>query len=214
MPLAVDNRVQLLCQTFSSFRRVRRHFRPFAGPVAITQDRARTTDNASSAVLSTPDSMHTTNTRPLQEQLRDQMELHKLQREGAPEDPQAEPTSMPLPTASSDPSLGSNSSKPKQPPARTKNARRRRYRRSAKSTDQPQTATSEVVTFSGSDQVRRHQAAQEAPQHAPDTKKQRTLSKQEDVALCSAIKASARSWLILPSGACQVVSQGSNWGSS
>lgn len=195
MPLAVGNNVQLLCQTLSSFRRFRRHFKPFAGPVAIPKDAARTAENAGSAVLSTSDSMHTTNTRPLQEQLRDQMELHKLQRAGVPEDTRKQTSKTPSKRASGkakrDVKTGTKADR--SPPARMKNARRRRYRGDIQSDGRFKAALANSAN-SGSD------LAVQEPASAGtglERKKQRTLSKQEDIALCSAIKVSSSSRLSL-----------------
>ncbi len=193
MPLAVGNNVQLLCHTLSSFRRDRRHFKPFAGPVAIPRDAARTAENAGSAVLSTSDSMHTTNTRPLQEQLRDQMELHKLQREGLPEDTRTQTSKTPSKRASGKAKRDVKTSKvaDRSPPARTKNARRRRYRSDVQSDGRFKAALLNSA-IPGSDL-----AVQELAPAGLERKKQRTLSKQEDIALCSAIKVSSSSGLCL-----------------
>ncbi len=188
MPLAVGNNVQLLCHTLSSFRRDRRHFKPFAGPVAIPRDAARTAEYAGSAVLSTSDSMHTTNTRPLQEQLRDQMELHKLQREGIPEDTRTQTSKTPSKRASGKAKRGSKVADGS-PPARTKNARRRRYRSDVQSDGRFKAALLNSAN-PGSDL-----ALQESAPAGLERKKQRTLSKQEDIALCSAIKVSSSSGL-------------------
>ena len=194
MPLAVGNNVQLLCHTLLSFRRDRRHFKPFAGPVAIPRDAARTAENAGSAVLSTSDSMHTTNTRPLQEQLRDQMELHKLQREGIPEDTRTQTSKTPSKGASGktkrDVKTGSKVAD-RLPPARTKNARRRRYRGDVQSDGRFKAA------FANSPDIGSDLAVQESAPAGLERKKQRTLTKQEDIALCSAIKVSSSSGLCL-----------------
>ena len=187
MPVIVDFKVQLLCQTCSSFRRGRRHFKPFAGPVAFTQDRVRTRDYASSAVLSTADNTHTTNTRPLQEQLRDQMDLYKLQRAGLPEDAQIESPKTPSKRklkASKDQAFDSKAKQPGRPAGNTKK------RRASRST-QPagRTAVQGRKRVADSDQAVTDPAAQGASLK-PNTTRPRTLSKQEDTALCSAIKAS------------------------
>lgn len=189
MPLAVGNNVQLLCHTLSSFRRIRRYFKPFAGPVAIPRDAARTAENAGSAVLSTSDSMHTTNTRPLQEQLRDQMELHKLQREGIPEDTRTQTSQAPSKRASAKAKreVKTGSKADRSPPARVKNARRRRYRGDIQSDGRFKAALASSAS-PGFD------LAVQEPASAGtglERKKQRTLSKQEDIALCSAIKDAA-----------------------
>ncbi|DBB00476.1 TPA: hypothetical protein ACH3X3_002184 [Trebouxia sp. C0006] len=188
MPLAVGNNVQLLCHTLLSFRRDRRHFKPFAGPVAIPRGAARTAENAGSAVLSTSDSRHTTNTRPLQEQLRDQMELHKLQREGIPENTQTQTSKTPSKGASGktkrDVKTGSKVAD-RSPPARTKNARRRRYRGDVQSDGRFKAA------FANSPNIGSDLAVQESAPAGLERKKQRTLTKQEDIALCSAIKDAA-----------------------
>ena len=186
MPLAVGNNVQLLCHTLSSFRRIRRYFKPFAGPVAIPRDAARTAENAGSAVLSTSDSMHTTNTRPLQEQLRDQMELHKLQREGIPEDTRTQTSQAPSKRASAKAKreVKTGSKADRSPPARVKNARRRRYRGDIQSDGRFKAALASSAS-PGFD------LAVQEPASAGtglERKKQRTLTKQEDIALCSAIK--------------------------
>lgn len=188
MPVIVDFKVQLLCQTCSSFRRGRRHFKPFAGPVAFTQDRVRTRDYASSAVLSTADNTHTTNTRPLQEQLRDQMDLYKLQRAGLPEDAQIESPKTPSKRklkASKDQAFDSKAKQPGRPAGNTKK------RRASRST-QPagRTAVQGRKRVADSDQAVTDPAAQGASLK-PNTTRPRTLSKQEDTALCSAIKDAA-----------------------
>lgn len=190
----VDNRVQLLCPTISSFRRVRRPFQPFSSPIAVTQDRVRYTDNASSAVLSTADSMHTTNARPLQEQLRDQMDLHKLQREPVPEDT-SDGESVPSQEATSAgrPKRGRPSTKTTQAP---EPSRRRKKRQAQNQSDQPKTVAKKAARAARSGRARLDQQPKE---QAPDSMKTeskhpRTLTKQEDVALCSAIKAS--NWLL------------------
>ena len=198
----VDNRVQLLCPTTTSFRRVRRPFKPFSSPVAVTQDRVRHTENASSAVLSTADSMHTTNSRPLQEQLRDQMDLHKLQREPVPEDTsdgESLSSQTPAQEASSTgrPKRGRPSTKNNQAAGRKADSSRRRNKRhSTSQSDQPKTVAKKAARAARSG---RAQIDQQPEEQAPESmqsesKHPRTLTKQEDVALCSAIKAST--WLL------------------
>ena len=190
----VDNRVQLLCPTLSSFRRVRRPFKPFSSPVAVTQDRVRYKDNASSAVLSTADSMHTTNARPLQEQLRDQMDLHKLQREPVPEDT-SNGESLPSQKATSAgrPKRGRPSTKTNQD---FEPSRRRKQRHSTNQSDQPKTVAKKAARAARSGRAPTEQQLEEqAPDSAQsESKHPRTLTKQEDVALCSAIQAST--WLL------------------
>ena len=193
MTVVVGTNVQLVCQVFSSFRRVRRQFRPFAGPATITRDVARNTDDAGSTILSSSDSLHTVNTRPLQDQLRDQMELHNLQREGLPEHAQIHDCQTPMKRPSGKRKLGvdgSNSKSAAQLPARSKNARRRRYRGDAQSAGRA-AGPSEDGKATGSARPVERQVAKEAALNASDRKRPRTLSKQEDVALCSAIKASS-----------------------
>ena len=196
----VDNRVQLLCPT-TSFRRVRRPFKPFSSPVAVTQDRVRHTDNASSAVLSTADSMHTANARPLQEQLRDQMDLHKLQREPVPEDTsdgESPPSQIPSQEASSTakPKRGRPSTKIKQTPESKADPSRRRNKRQSLQSDQPKTVAKKAARAARSGRAQiAQQPEEQAPESTqPESKRPRTLTKQEDVALCSAIKAST--WLL------------------
>lgn len=196
----IDNRVQILCPTTTSLRRVRRPFKPFSSPVAITQDRVRHTDNASSAVLSTADSIHTTNARPLQEQLRDQMDLHQLQREPVPEDTsdgESRSSHGPSQAASSTgrPKRGRPSTKTKQEPERKGDPSRRRIKRQSTSqSDQPKTVAKKAARAARSGRAQiDQQSDKQAPDSAqPESKHSRTLTKQEDVALCSAIKASNR----------------------
>lgn len=192
MPVVVGTNVQLVCQVFSSFRRVRRQFRPFAGPGTITRDVAHKTDNAGSTILSSSDSLHTVNTRPLQDQLRDQMEIHNLQREGLPEYAQTQQPQTPKkrPGGKRKPDAKrSNSKSTDQLPARS-NARRRRYRGDAQSAGRA-TGASEDSRMPGAARPVRQQVAQEPALNDSDRKRPRTLSKQEDIALCSAIKDAA-----------------------
>lgn len=188
----VDNKVQLLCPIASSFR-VRRPFKPFSSPVAVTSDRVRHTDNASSAVLSTADSMHITNTRPLQEQLRDQMDLHKLQREPVPEDTSdAESVPSQQSTGAGRPKRGRPSNKVQQAPERKgEPSRRRNERRSSNQSDEPKTVAKKAARAARFGRAQHHKRPEEqAPEPTPpEPKHPCTLSKQEDVALCSAIKA-------------------------
>ena len=199
----VANRVHLLCPTTTSFRRVRRPFKPFSSPTAVTQDRVQYTDNASSAVLSTADSTHTTTSRPLQEQLRDQMDLHKLQREPVPEDTsdgESLPSQIPPPEAigSGRPKRGRPSTKVRQAPeSKGDPSKRRNKRQSTSQSGQPKTVAKKAARAARSG---RAQIVQQPEEQAPEStqsesKHPRTLTKQEDVALCSAIKAST--WLLL-----------------
>ena len=193
--------MQLVCQVFSSFRRVRRQFRPFAGPGTITRDITRHTDNAGSTTLSSSNSLHTVNTRPLQDQLRDQMEIHNLQREGLPESAQTQQPKKPTKRPSGNRKLDAdrrNSKSADQLPARSNNSRRRRYRGNAQSAGRA-TGASEDSKVPDSARPVRQQVAQEAALNDSDRKRPRTLSKQEDIALCSAIKASGCLWLQLQS---------------
>lgn len=187
MPINVDRRVQLLCRTFSSLRRGRQSFRPFAGPVALTHDRVRHTDNARGAVLSTADSQQTASARPLQEQLRDHMDLHQLQREPVPEDT-SDGDSAPAQKASKAEKKSLVNLKADQAPARKRDpSKRRSKRRAPKPSEEPQTISKNASRAGRSAQA---QVSQQPQEPKPQTQPQRTLTKQEDIALCSAIKVS------------------------
>lgn len=189
MRLPVDTRVQLLCPIAPQFRRCRRHFKPFSSPQAVTQDRVRLTDSASSAVLSTADSRHTTNVRPLQEQLRDQMDLHKLQREPVPEDT-SDGESPSEKIVDRDGKLGKrDGTKAKQAPARKRDTSRRRNKQlSNTQSGQPKTVAKKAARAARSG--RAQFSSQQPEEQTTEPKHQQTLTKQEDVALCSAIQAS------------------------
>ena len=187
MPISVNSRVQLLCQTFSSLRRGRESFRAFAGPVALTQDRVWHTENARGAVLSSADSQQTASTRPLQEQLREHMDLHQLQREPVPEDI-SDGDSAPAQKASKAEKRNANSTKVDKAPARKRDpSNKRSKRRSLKQSEQPKTVSKSATRAGRSVQARDDQQPQD---QKPEAKPQRTLTKQEDIALCSAIKVS------------------------
>lgn len=187
MRLPVDTRVQLLCPIAPQFRRCRRHFKPFSSPQAVTQDRVRLTDSASSAVLSTADSRHTTNVRPLQEQLRDQMDLHKLQREPVPEDT-SDGESPSEKIVDRDGKLGKrDGTKAKQAPARKRDTSRRRNKQlSNTQSGQPKTVAKKAARAARSG--RAQFSSQQPEEQTTEPKHQQTLTKQEDVALCSAIQ--------------------------
>lgn len=193
MRVPVDLRVQPLCPILADFRRNKRPFKPFSSPQAVTQERVRHTDNSSSAVLGTADSRYTTNVRPLQEQLRDQMDLHKLQREPVPEDT-SDGESVPAKNVNKDRTLNSkDGTKDKQadkqaPPRKRDTSRRRNKQRSATQSDQPKTVAKKAARAARSGRVQFN--GQQPEEQAPEPKHQRTLTKQEDVALCSAIQAS------------------------
>lgn len=191
MRVPVDLRVQPLCPILADFRRNKRPFKPFSSPQAVTQERVRHTDNSSSAVLGTADSRYTTNVRPLQEQLRDQMDLHKLQREPVPEDT-SDGESVPAKNVNKDRTLNSkDGTKDKQadkqaPPRKRDTSRRRNKQRSATQSDQPKTVAKKAARAARSGRVQFN--GQQPEEQAPEPKHQRTLTKQEDVALCSAIQ--------------------------
>ena len=182
MPVGADTRVQLLCRTFCSLRRSRRSCKPFSGPVALTQDRVR---SASSAVLSTADSIDTASARPLQEQLRDHIDLHQLQREPVPEEfsgGDAAPTQQ----ARKSQKGNKNSTKREQPLLQRRNPSKPRSKnRSSKQLEQ-------ATTTHRNDRraARPAQAVPESGQQQKAETKQHILTKQEDTALCSAIKVS------------------------
>ena len=189
MRIPVDTRVQLLCPIVSHFRRGKRPFKPFSSPQAVTQDRVRHTDSASSAVLSTADSRHTTNVRPLQEQLRDQMDLHKLQREPVPEDTSdgGPPPDQNL-TRDGKPSNLDGTKAKQAPPRKRDISRRRSKQRPNTQSDQPKTVAKKAARAARSGRAQID--SQQPEEQTPEPKHQRTLTRQEDVALCSAIQAS------------------------
>lgn len=121
----ICHRTSPLCQTFPSSKRFRPLFRPFAGPASLTRESAQTVSNARGAVLSTPENANTATDRPLQELLQDQLQLHQLQREGVPEQHQAE-TLPPTQAVSSDQTPDSNNSIAKQAASKPGPAKARR----------------------------------------------------------------------------------------
>ena len=195
MRVPIENRVQLLCPVLPAFKRARRPFKPFSSPVAVTQDRVRYTDNASSAVLSTADSTHTTNARPLQEQLRDQMDLHKLQREPVSEESDGE--SSLAQNASRDGTNNATGTTDKVFPRKGNPSRRRNKRRSTSQSDQPKTVAKKAARAARSGRAGTNE--QQPEKQAPEPKHPRTLTKQQDEALCAAIKAST--WLLCTASA-------------
>lgn len=117
------------------------------------------------------------------------MDLHRLQREPVPEDT-SDGESPPEQNVNRDGKLGKlNGTKAKQaPPRKRDTSRRRNKQRSSIQSDQPKTVAKKAARAARSG--RAQFSSQQPEEQTPEPKHQQTLTKQEDVALCSAIQAS------------------------